>query len=98
MAMPKYAASVDANQNDIVTALTDAGCDVIFIKKPVDLLVGRADKNYLLEVKRPKSKGCRAGRETKDQKKFFLSWRGQKALVRTAEEALTAVGLQGSQT
>ena len=94
MGMPKYAAKVDRNQSEIVDALTAAGCDVMFIKKPVDLLVGLRDANFLLEVKVPKAKGERGGTKTDEQKKFFATWRGQKAEVRTPEEALRAVGLK----
>ena len=88
MAMPKYAARVDRNQAEIVRALRKAGCDVLFIKKPVDLLVSRAGLNFLLEVKYPGEGG-----PTPDQVEFFATWRGQKAMVETVDEALRAVGL-----
>lgn len=90
--MPKYAAKVDRNQREIVDALKECGCDVMFIGKPVDLLIGVRGKNLLLEVKVPKAKGEPGGKLTPEQKNFFANWRGQKAVVRTAEEALIVVG------
>ena len=91
--MPKYAAKVDRNQREIVDALKSCGCDVMFIGKPVDLLIGVRGKNLLLEVKVPKAKGEPGGKLTPEQEVFFKGWRGQKAVVRTAAEALQAVGL-----
>lgn len=91
--MPKYAAKVDRNQSEIVEALKAGGCDVMFLGKPVDLLIGVRGKNLLLEVKVPKAKGEPGGKLTPEQEVFFANWRGQKAVVRTAEEALQAVGL-----
>lgn len=90
--MPKYAAKVDRNQSEIVEALKAGGCDVMFLGKPVDLLIGVRGKNLLLEVKVPKAKGEPGGRLTPEQEEFFANWRGQKAVVRTAEEALQVVG------
>lgn len=92
MSLRRFAAKADRNQPEIVAALKAAGCDVIFIGKPVDLLVSRHGINFLLEVKVPKVKGERGGRLTPEQEEFFATWRGQKAVVRTVEEALQAVG------
>lgn len=69
-----------------------------------DLLVGRTFldgsrpqfdpcRNFLLEVKRPKAKGQRAGELSATQERWQASWRGQVAVVRTVAEALAAVGL-----
>ncbi|MDR2056586.1 MAG: hypothetical protein LBQ10_12085 [Desulfovibrio sp.] len=93
MGMPKYAAKTDRNQDEIVRALLRCGCDVHYIRRPVDLLVGRAGKNYLLEIKVPKSKGEGGGQLTPEQAQFFGIWRGQAAIVETPDEALRAVGL-----
>lgn len=93
MAIPRYKAAVDRNQKNIVDALRRAGCDVEYIKQPVDLLVGRAGKTYLLEVKVAKEKGERGGSKTDAQQIFFANWRGHVAEVRTIEEALKAVEL-----
>lgn len=83
----------DANQNEIVAALEKAGCDVIDASSIgggfPDLLVGRANKNYLIEIKNPKARG----KLNKLQKKFFDSWRGQADIAYTIEDALKIVGL-----
>lgn len=92
MSLRRFAAKADRNQPEIVAALKAAGCDVMFIGKPVDLLAAKNGVNYLLEVKVPKGKGEPGGRLTPEQEEFFANWRGQKAVVRTAEEALQVVG------
>jgi len=91
---PKYAQAVDRNQREIVKALEDHFCDVRFINCPADLLVGFRGKNFLLEVKVPKSKGEKGGELTDEQKKFIAAWRGHYAVVQTVDEALQAVGLK----
>ena len=85
---PKYAQCVDQNQAEIVEALRKAGCDVLFINVPADLLVGHRGKCFLVECKLPEG-----GKPTPEQEKFRESWRGQYAIARTPEEALRAVGL-----
>jgi hypothetical protein len=95
MGMPKYAAKVDRNQALIVEVLLRCGCDVQYIRQPTDLLVGRAGKNYLLEIKVPKAKGEHGGKLTPEQEEFFAAWRGQATVVETPEDALRAVGLFG---
>lgn len=86
----RRATRVDGNQAEIVKALRDAGCDVYTLGRPVDLLVGHRGQNFLLEVKGPKGKLQIA------QKVFVRSWRGQVSVVRTAEDALWAVGFRFS--
>ena len=81
----RYAAAIDANQTEIVRALEKYGCSVYVIKKPVDLLVGRNGVNILMEVKTEK------GKMTPEQKEFFDTWRGQKDVVHSVEEALHLV-------
>lgn len=71
-----------------------------------DLLVGRAvtspckmcspiarQVNWLLEVKRPKTKGRAATNLSPAQQRWHRAWYGQVAVVRTVPEALAAVGL-----
>ena len=81
----------DANQRDIVAALRMAGCTVHSLHAVgqgcPDLLIGRADKNYLLEVK------TEEGKLRRSQEQWIAKWRGHVAVVRTIEEALEAVGL-----
>ena len=83
---PKYAASVDLNQQEIIDALKAIGCDVVAIGTPVDLLVGYRVHNFLLEVKRPGEKP-----RTKTQKDFLAGWRGQVRVVQSSEEAIELV-------
>ena len=92
MSKPKHGAKVDRNQGDIVAELKKIGCNVEVIGTPVDLLVGFRGRNYLLEVKVPKSKGERGGKKTEAQEEFFATWRGQKAIVQSPDDALRAVG------
>lgn len=83
---PQYAQRKDGNQQDIIDALEEIGCDVWVAHQPVDLIVGFRGRSYLLEVKRPKEKV-----RTPAQLKFHRDWRGHKAIVRTAQEAIDAV-------
>lgn len=86
----RYAAKVDIAQPEIVAALRAAGCSVLFIGKPLDLLVGRAGITYLLECKSGEAKRDDL---TKPQKDFFRDWRGHAQVVCSPEEALQAVGI-----
>jgi len=83
--MPKRARK-DLNQDEIVAALEAVGAEVWIIEEPVDLMVGFRGINYLLEVK-----GL-TGTLTDRQKVFFRDWRGHKAVVRSVDEALRAIG------
>lgn len=95
----------DDNEPDVVKALRDVGASVFHLYETgmPDLLVGYHGATHLLEVKRPL--GPRGGlpehREhegglgdmTEDQVKWWAAWDGAKPiLVRTAEEALIAIG------
>lgn len=90
----RQAAKRDANENQIVKALAAAGCSVTQLSGPgvTDLVVGRAGVNYLLEVKDPAQPPCKQAL-TPLQEIWHRDWRGQKAVVKTVEEALAAVGL-----
>jgi len=86
----RYARQRDLNEPQIVEALEAAGCDVLRAQD-VDLVVGRAGRTYLLEVKRPKR--ATESRLRPIQRRLRQSWRGQYAIVTTAAEALAAVEL-----
>lgn len=81
---------VDANQKEIVAALRRQGWTVQHLHKVgegcPDILVG-ADKkhNVLLEIKDGD------GKLTPPQIIWHADWQGQKAIVRTAAEAIQAV-------
>ena len=96
MSAPRYIGSAghkDGNHDDIVRVLQQAGyttqdLSAVGLGCP-DLLVGFAGCNILLEIKNRdgKATGSRAeGNE--NQKKWKSFWRGQTAVVFTAEEAL----------
>ena len=85
VSLNRYAKRRDANESEIVDALTAAGYDVLRIDTPCDLVVGWQAHNIFLEVKGP------GGRLTPEQKKFHARWPGQIAVVETAEEALEVV-------
>jgi hypothetical protein len=85
----RYAARVDKNQEEIVSALRDAGAYVWIIGLPVDLLVGYKGHSFLIEIKSGSSK-----RLTKLQEDFFNNWSGS-TLVRidSPEAALRMIGV-----
>ena len=75
---------VDANQDQIVSALRAAGAYVWIIGLPVDLLVGYKNRTILVEVKNGPKK-----RLTALQQDFFENWCGDAlARVDSAEAAL----------
>lgn len=86
MTMPKYGASVDLNQKEIVDALKQIGCSVETIGRPVDLLVGYRKRNFLIEVKRPGEKV-----RTETQRGFLADWNGQVRICSSPEEAIRLV-------
>ena len=67
----RRAARVDANQDQIVSALRGAGAYVWIIGLPVDLLVGYKGHTFLVEVKSTSKK-----RLTELQDDFFENWSG----------------------
>ena len=84
--MPKYAASTDLNQKEIIDALEKIGCTVVAIRTPVDLLVGYRKRNFLIEVKRPGEKV-----RTESQRRFLEDWNGQVRVCSSPEEAIRLV-------
>lgn len=83
---------LDPNHKAIRAGLEAVGC-TCDSRGPLDLVVGFRGVNYLLEIK--KVKGSRSELNAK-QAKFFREWKGQKALVRTMDEALQVVGAIGA--
>jgi len=94
----KRAARVDDNQPEIVNALRQIGCSVQPLhavgRGVPDLLVGVAGVNLLLEVK-DGNKTPSEQKLTKTQEAWHAEWVGQKAIVRSVEEAINLVyGMQ----
>ena len=84
----RYAARVDATQEQIVSALRAAGAYVWIIGLPVDLLVGYGGVTYLVEVKSGPKKTL-----TKLQQEFFAKWIGGRLeRIEGPEQALRMIG------
>lgn len=85
-----YANRVDSNQKTIVKNLLGIGASVQPLNRVKDgcpdILVGFRGENYLLEIKTDK------GSLTDDEEEFFRRWRGQRAVVRSFEEACRVIG------
>lgn len=85
----RYAARVDANQEQIVSALRAAGAVVWIIGLPVDLLVGFKNHTFLVEIKTTSKK-----RLTKLQTDFFENWTGGTLCrIDSPEAALRMIGV-----
>ena len=85
----RRAARVDANQDQIVSALRGAGAYVWIIGLPVDLLVGYKNHTFLVEIKTDSKK-----RLTKLQADFFENWSGSTlARIDSPEAALRMIGV-----
>lgn len=90
--MTRYAKRRDENEPEIIDALKAAGCDVLQADD-VDLIVGRAGRTFILEIKHPKR--ASESRIKPIQRKLRDSWRGQYAIVTTPEQALAAISAGG---
>jgi hypothetical protein len=85
----RYAARVDANQEQIVSALRAAGAYVWIIGLPIDLLVGFKGHTFLVEIKDGPKK-----RLTKLQTDFFENWcGGTLCRVDCPDAALRMIGI-----
>lgn len=83
----RHAARVDANQDQVITALRAAGAYVWIIGLPVDLLVGYKGHTMLMEIKTGPKKPL-----TALQHAFFANWvGGTLARVDGLEAALSAL-------
>lgn len=90
----RKAARVDANQEQVVSALRGLGATVQSLaatgKGVPDLLVGYRSKNYLLEVKdgrKPPSER----KLTPDQEIWHEAWKGTVHVVNTPTEAVKVI-------
>jgi len=87
--MIRRAARVDANQQQVVSALRAAGAYVWIIGLPVDLLVGYEGQTWLVEIKDGPKKSL-----TRLQQDFFGKWCGGGLhRIDNAEEALRMIGV-----
>lgn len=88
------AARTDANHAAIVAALRAIGCSVASTAKLgegfPDLVVGYRGANWLIEIK-DGSKPPSARALTIDQQCFLAAWRGQYAVITSAQQAIDLV-------
>ena len=90
----------DSNEAEIINALEAVGATVeqmVTGSGVPDLLVGYKDINYLMEVKPLPVKGKVFASQVALNKKQVIwhwYWKGQKAVVRTSEEALALIGIK----
>lgn len=91
----RWAAKRDGNEQEIVDALTKVGCTVTRLNEigAPDLLVGRAGVNYTIEIKDP-SQPAYNQHLTPLQIQWHQWWDGQKAIVKTIDQALEVVGIK----
>ena len=89
-------AKVDDNQQEIVEALRKAGCSVAITSSAhdgfPDIVVGRANENYMIEIKDGNKPPSRR-KLTSKQVKFHSEWLGQIDVAKDVEEAFKIVGL-----
>jgi len=92
------AARVDANHGEIVAALREIGASVLDLsavgKGAPDLAVGFRGRNWLVECKDGKKSASRRVL-TPAQVEFKATWRGQWAVVNSAEQAIELVSRTG---
>lgn len=89
---------VDANHHEIVAALQAVGASVIDCSAlgggAPDLIVGFRQRNYLIEIKNPKTKYGRAGLNS-NQRMWCALWRGEAPVVVMSQfDALRAIGVE----
>jgi hypothetical protein len=86
----------DRNHAEIVEGLRRAGAQVVSLASVgggvPDLLVSRAGRNVLLEVKDPRQPPNKR-KLTPEQQVFHRNWQGPCVVVETIEQALKAIGL-----
>lgn len=90
--MRRYGNKRDESEPGIVAALEKAGCEVIRLHSPVDLLVRCRALWHLIECKTPGSN--RKRKDQREQQEFCA--RHGIPVVQDAEQALRALGLTGS--
>ena len=91
---PQFAKARDKNEPEIVDAIERWGFSVARLDTPVDLLVGKWKRTWMLEVKDGR-KPPSARPLTTEQRKFFAEWRGDPPkVVRSITEAACVLGVK----
>lgn len=90
------AKKIDNNQNLIVKQLRRCGVSVAITsmlgKGFPDLIIGRAGRNYLIELK-DGNKSASRKQLTPDEKEFFDTWNGQVNKAESFDEIALIIGL-----
>ena len=88
----RRAAKRDASEKKIVETLRKAGCSVVIMDKPVDLLIGIEGLNFLAECKTP---GTQYGKKlNKNQQDFQDTWKGGAIFIlKSVDDALQLVSI-----
>jgi hypothetical protein len=96
--MRSYANTRDANEPEMLAVCRQIGATTFQLDEPADYLIGFRGINLLVEFKLPPGPrgGTSHSKQTDKQVDFERTWRGQYAVVRTAEELLEL--LTGSST
>lgn len=89
--MPRRAARIDANQNEIVTMLRKMGYSVAITsdcgKGFPDIVVGRSGINFLFEIK-DGNKVPSAQKLTPAEQQFADRWKGQYDVITCLDDAI----------
>lgn len=98
MSLNRFAKQRDENEPAIVEAFRKAGCTVVLLDKPVDLLIGYRGVTFIVEIKRTeplkKPKGERTRRKPRfkpGQEEFMRTWRGSPVWVVESVEGVPVV-------
>jgi len=86
----RRAARVDGTHDETVKALRAIGAGTVYIRWPVDLLVGYRNLNILLELKDGRLPPS-ARPLTKDEAEFIATWPGKVCVVFSPQEAVDVV-------
>lgn len=90
----RRAARIDSNQSEIVEKLRDCGYSVQILSTVgdgcPDILCGAHQINVILEIKDGSRKPSKQ-KLTPDEQKWHIAWKGQKAVVRSFEEAAAVI-------
>jgi hypothetical protein len=85
----RLASRRDVVEREVARAFVGLGCSVWHIDRPVDLLVGCAGRNYLVEVKSGEKgygKGLNANQEA-----FAAGWRGGRVFIARSQDDAVAL-------
>jgi hypothetical protein len=94
----RRAAKIDSNQNEVVKQLRQIPGVTVQITSQlgngfVDLVIGRAGVNYLIELK-DGSKVKSKQKLTPDELEFHSTWTGQKAVCNSLDEVLKVINIK----